>query len=103
MSSSRAYCRCFCFLKQDSWCKETHAVHLMRLVTAEEQRQSGANLYDELLLIHNLHAESKKVAGLGVVVTGCIIALKCVVVEELLGIVLGRDGKVRGCIVDQGV
>lgn len=75
----------------------------MRLVTAEEQRQSGANLYDELLLIHNLHAESKKVAGLGVVVTGCIIALKCVVVEELLGIVLGRDGKVRGCIVDQGV
>ena len=62
-----------------------------------------AHLDDKLLLIHDLHAESKEVAGLGVIVTGCIIALKCVLVEELLGIVLGRDGKVRGCIVDQGV
>ncbi len=42
-------------------------------------------------------------AGLGIVVAGCIIPLQSIVVKQLLGIVLGRNGKVRGCIVDQRV
>ena len=67
------------------------------------QEQQCAHLDYRLLLIHHLHAKSKEVAGLGIVVAGCIVPLQGVIVKQLLCIVLGRDGKVRGRIVHQRV
>ncbi len=66
-------------------------------------RQHYAHLDHKFLLVHHLHAEAKEVAGLGIVVAGCIVPLQGVVVKQLLGIVLGRYGKVRGRVVDQRV
>ena len=59
------------------------------------------HLDDKLFLVHNLHAQRKEVAGLRVVVTGCIIALQGILVEELLDIVLIGNGEIGGRIVDQ--
>ena len=61
------------------------------------------HLDDKLFLVHNLHAQRKEVAGLGIVVTGCIIALQGILVEELLDIVLIGNGEVGSRIVDQGI
>ena len=59
------------------------------------------HLDDKLFLVDNLHAQRKEVARLRVVVTGCIIALQGILVEELLDIVLIGNGEVRSRIVDQ--
>ena len=58
------------------------------------------HLDDKLFLIDDLHAQRKEVAGLGIVVTGCIIALQGILVEELLDIVLIGNGEVGSRIVD---
>lgn len=62
-------------------------------------RQHYAHLDHKFLLVHHLHAEAKEVAGLRIVVAGCVVSLQGVVVKQLLCIVLGRYGKVRGRVV----
>ena len=77
--------------------------HCSRICPGSLEKVGCAHLDDQFLLVHHLHAEAEEVAGLGIVVAGRIVPLQGVVVEQLLGIVLGRDGKIRGRVVDQRV
>ena len=95
-------------LVQSSDCPPYHLAATVLSVCSSRTKpniiQGGMpHLDDQFLLVHHLHAEAEEVAGLGIVVAGCIVSLQGVVVKQLLGIVLGRNGEVRGRVVDQRV